>query len=70
MIDQLSNERHASSTSTPCVTGVAFITSSIGPEGTDPREACNNRGARRGGTIGGKEFGVSRDGYLAELAAN
>jgi hypothetical protein len=38
--------------------GVAFITSSIGPEGTDPREACNNRGARRVGTIGGKEFRV------------
>jgi len=58
MIDQLSNERQASNTKTPCVTGVAFITNSIGPEGTDPREACNNRGARRVGTIRGKEFRV------------
>jgi hypothetical protein len=51
MIVQLNSERQASNTSTPCVTGVAFITSSIGPEGTDPREACSNNGATRVGTI-------------------
>ena len=64
MIDQLRSDRNARMTRTICVTKVAFITSSIGPEGTDPRDACNSNGTKV--TIGDYGWWVGRFDFVAK----